>query len=110
MMVHLLSIITFLPLIGVLIILVAPSTARPVALVTTLADFALSLVLWANFDGRWRASSQFVEVAPWLGHNITYHHGRRRHLDAVHRAGRRYRCRSASSRAGNRSRIAFPNT
>jgi NADH-quinone oxidoreductase subunit M len=71
---HLLSIITFLPLVGVLVILVAPSTAKPVALLTTLADFALSLVLWANFDGH-SAGFQFVEQTAWLGHNITYHMG-----------------------------------
>ncbi|HTW34888.1 MAG TPA: NADH-quinone oxidoreductase subunit M [Rhizomicrobium sp.] len=74
MMSHLLSIITFLPLVGVLVILVAPATAKPVALLTTLADFALSLVLWANFDGH-SAGFQFVEQATWLGHNITYHMG-----------------------------------
>jgi NADH-quinone oxidoreductase subunit M len=71
---HLLSIITFLPLIGVLVILIAPATARPVALLTTLVGFALSLVLWANFDGH-SAGFQFVEQAAWLGHNITYHMG-----------------------------------
>ena len=74
MMSHLLSIITFLPLVGVLIILAAPATARPVALVTTLADLALSLVMWANFDGH-SAGFQFVEQAAWLGPNITYHMG-----------------------------------
>lgn len=74
MMSHLLSIITFLPLIGVLVILVAPGTAKPVALLVTLVDFVLSLVLWANFDGH-SASFQFVEQAAWLGHNITYHMG-----------------------------------
>jgi len=74
MMSHLLSIITFLPIIGVLVIMVAPATARPVALLVTLADFVLSLVLWANFDGH-SAGFQFVEQAAWLGHNITYHMG-----------------------------------
>jgi NADH-quinone oxidoreductase subunit M len=74
MMSHLLSIITFLPLVGALVILIAPSAARQIALVTTLADFALSMVLWANFDGH-SAGFQFVEQAAWLGHNITYHMG-----------------------------------
>ena len=51
---HLLSILTFLPLAGAAFILVTrgsdaavASTARWVAMIVTLADFALSLVLWA---------------------------------------------------------------
>ena len=72
-----LSIITFLPLLGALVILVAPADARSARWsrsCTTLVDFALSLVLWANFDGT-SAGFQFVEQAAWLGHDITYHMG-----------------------------------
>jgi NADH-quinone oxidoreductase subunit M len=70
----LLSIITFLPLLGALFILLAPGNARAIALITTIADFGLSLFLWSRFNG---ASSdfQFVEQAQWLGHGITYHMG-----------------------------------
>jgi len=78
---HLLSIITFLPLVGALAILATrgseatvASTARWVAMGVTLIDFALSLILWAKFDGS-TASFQFVERAAWLGHGISYHMG-----------------------------------
>ncbi|MCX8133685.1 MAG: NADH-quinone oxidoreductase subunit M [Roseococcus sp.] len=67
-----LSLITFLPLVGVLVILsvrgeeaVVASNARWTALWTSLVTFALSLVLWARFD---KASPefQFIEQASWL--------------------------------------------
>jgi NADH-quinone oxidoreductase subunit M len=74
MMSHLLSIVTFLPLVGVLIILLLPAAAKPIALVATIVELALSLVLWANFDGH-TAAFQFVEQGAWLGNNITYHMG-----------------------------------
>ncbi|HEY4125499.1 MAG TPA: NADH-quinone oxidoreductase subunit M [Rhizomicrobium sp.] len=76
-----LSITTFLPLLGVLAILFMPGdkqavakAARWIALIVTLVDFALSLVIWANFDGS-SSAFQFVEHAQWLGGNITYHMG-----------------------------------
>ena len=78
---HLLSIITFLPLLGALFILATrgsdatvASTARWVAMIVTLVDFALSLLLWAKFDGS-TAAFQFVEHAAWVGHGISYHMG-----------------------------------
>ncbi len=76
-----LSIITFLPLVGVLFILITrgkestvAATARWVAMITTLADFALSLYLWSKFDGS-TAAFQFVERSEWLGNGIIYHMG-----------------------------------
>ena len=76
-----LSIITFLPLVGVLFILITrgkeetvAATARWVAMITTLADFALSLYLWSKFDGS-TAAFQFVERSEWLGGGIVYHMG-----------------------------------
>ena len=74
MMSHLLSIITFLPMVGALVVLLAPGAAKPIAFVTTLVVFALSMLLWANFDGH-SAAFQFVEQSRWLGNNITYHMG-----------------------------------
>ena len=50
-----LSIITFLPVVGALLILftgngeAAGHRARQIALVFTLIDFVLTLILWANF-------------------------------------------------------------
>ncbi|HWU25230.1 MAG TPA: NADH-quinone oxidoreductase subunit M [Rhizomicrobium sp.] len=69
-----LSIVTFFPLLGALLILVAPKSAKGIALFTTLVDFALSLYIWAHFNG---ASSgfQFVEHANWLADGISYHMG-----------------------------------
>ncbi|MGA7674366.1 MAG: NADH-quinone oxidoreductase subunit M [Rhizomicrobium sp.] len=78
---HLLSILTFLPLVGAAFILTTRGsdatvavTARWVAMIVTLADFALSLLLWAKFDGS-TSAFQFVEHAAWLGHGISYHVG-----------------------------------
>jgi len=77
----LLSIVTFLPLIGVLLILVLPGegerlakNARWIALIATIIDLVVSVVIWANFDGS-SAAFQFEERANWLGFGITYHMG-----------------------------------
>jgi len=74
-MVGILSLLTFLPLVGVAAILAlkafapadprGPSAARWIALATTLAVFALSIVLVANFDIA-NPGFQFVEDAPWF--------------------------------------------
>jgi NADH-quinone oxidoreductase subunit M len=71
-----LSIVTFLPMLGVLAILLtrSASAARWIALITTLADLALAIFIWTKFDGS-TAAFQFVERAQWLGGNITYHMG-----------------------------------
>jgi NADH-quinone oxidoreductase subunit M len=76
-----LSIITFLPLVGVLAIMLTrgsdktvASNARWIALITTLVEFVLSLVIWFRFDGH-SAAFQFVEQADWLGPGIGYHMG-----------------------------------
>jgi len=76
-----LSIITFLPAVGALLILFvgghgeeAGHRARQIALVVTLIDFVLSLILWANFRTD-TADFQFLENASWLGGGITYKMG-----------------------------------
>jgi len=78
---HLLSIITFLPLVGAIAIMAIRGSgetvarnARWIALVFTVADFILTLVLWAGFDGS-SSSFQFVEHARWLTNGISYHMG-----------------------------------
>jgi NADH-quinone oxidoreductase subunit M len=80
---HLLSLITFLPLVGALIILALTrggeskalaSNARWIALAFTLADLVLSLVLWWKFDGT-TSAFQFQEHLEWLTGGITYHMG-----------------------------------
>jgi len=72
----LLSIITFLPLAGALLVLLVPGApaARMIALVTTLADLVLALLLWANFDNH-TAAFQFVEAHAWLGAETGYRMG-----------------------------------
>ena len=78
----LLSLTTFLPLLGALAIIVlrgraedVARNARWIALWTSLIVFALSLALWARFDPT-RADFQFVEKRDWLpDFNITYHMG-----------------------------------
>jgi NADH-quinone oxidoreductase subunit M len=75
-----LSTVTFLPLLGALLIFLlrgrdesAFRNARFIALWTTLITFALSLILWRDFDPG-TAQFQFVELRPWLG-PITFHMG-----------------------------------
>ena len=73
-----LSIVTFLPLVGAVFILVArgpeatiAANARSVALWTTVINFVVSLVLWFDFDTS-VAGFQFLEEAAWIGGGITY--------------------------------------
>jgi NADH-quinone oxidoreductase subunit M len=65
----LLSITTFLPIAGVLLILLLPrnqdNAARFVALFASLAAFAVSLVVLFNFDPA-NVNFQFVEEAKWM--------------------------------------------
>jgi NADH-quinone oxidoreductase subunit M len=80
----LLSLVTFLPLVGAAFILMARGddavvarNARNIALWTSLIDLALSLVLWFEFDPS-TADFQFVERANWVtigGFQFTYHMG-----------------------------------
>lgn len=61
-----LSLITFVPLVGAAIVALAPQRlARVIALSASLVAFALSLALLAGFDAA-RAGYQFVESAPWI--------------------------------------------
>ncbi len=76
-----LSVVTFLPLVGALFILTirgedenALRNARYVALWTTLITFVLSLFIWAGFDPT-TADFQFVEKREWLGGAMSYHMG-----------------------------------
>jgi len=75
-----LSTITFLPLLGALLIAAlrgrdesVDRNARFIALWTTLVTFALSLLLWRDFDPT-TAQFQFVEQRAWLG-TIKFHMG-----------------------------------
>jgi NADH-quinone oxidoreductase subunit M len=77
-----LSLLTFLPLVGVAIIMsvrgeeaVLASNARWTALWTSLGVFALSLVLWVRFDQS-NPGFQFTETAAWLPQvGLTYKMG-----------------------------------
>jgi NADH-quinone oxidoreductase subunit M len=71
-----LSLCTFVPLLGALAILLMPraENARWIALGTTVVVFALSLVMWANFDNA-NPGFQMVEKLEWLGGGISYHMG-----------------------------------
>ncbi len=76
-----LSVVTFLPLVGALFIFlvrgddeVAARNARWVALWTTLVTFLVSLLLLPNFDSA-AAGFQFVEKKAWLGDIASYHMG-----------------------------------
>ena len=77
-----LSLTTFLPLVGVAFIMLirgdelnVARNARWAALWTSLATFVISLLLWFNFD-KSTADFQFVEKFVWLpSFNIAYHMG-----------------------------------
>ncbi|MFG1267834.1 NADH-quinone oxidoreductase subunit M [Xanthobacter sp. DSM 14520] len=76
-----LSVVTFLPLVGALFILVVRGddevtarNARWVALWTTLVTFVVSLLLLPGFDSA-ASGFQFVEKKAWLGELAAYHMG-----------------------------------
>lgn len=77
-----LSLVTFLPLVGAFFIMairgddmVVARNARYVALWTSLMTFALSLFIWFDFE-RGTADFQFVEQVDWMpAFGITYHMG-----------------------------------
>ena len=75
-----LSTVTFLPLVGSLLIFAlrgddesTTRNARYIALWTTLITFAISLLLWRDFDSA-TSAFQFVEERAWLG-PIKFHMG-----------------------------------
>ncbi|AIJ71540.1 proton-translocating NADH-quinone oxidoreductase, chain M [Brucella suis 63/252] len=74
-----LSTVTFLPLVGALLILLIKDDSeasrrniRNVALLTTVFVFILSLVVWAGFDNS-NPGFQMVEELDWMGSGISYH-------------------------------------
>ncbi len=76
-----LSVVTFLPLLGALFIFairgddeIARRNTRWVAMWTTLITFVLSLLIWINFDAG-SSEFQFQDRSEWLGGQITYHMG-----------------------------------
>jgi NADH-quinone oxidoreductase subunit M len=80
----LLSLVTFLPLVGVGFIMttrgdaeIVARNAKNIALSTSIIVFLLSLLLWVYFDPS-TAAFQFVEKARWVqigGFDISYHMG-----------------------------------
>jgi NADH-quinone oxidoreductase subunit M len=73
-----LTIVTWLPLLGAALLLATPKTSisaiRWISLATTLVVFALSLALWNAFDPS-NAGFQFVVNMPWIGDSIGYRVG-----------------------------------
>ncbi|MER9663796.1 NADH-quinone oxidoreductase subunit M [Mesorhizobium sp. M0159] len=76
-----LSLVTFLPLVGVLLILFvrddsenARRNIRAIALFTTAFTFVISLFIWTGFDNS-QPGFQFVEKFAWLDSGISYHMG-----------------------------------
>ncbi|HHG89303.1 MAG TPA: NADH-quinone oxidoreductase subunit M [Devosia sp.] len=78
---NILTILTFLPLLGALFVLIVPgndelalNNMRRIALVTTAITFVFSLVMWAMFDPA-SAEFQFVQDYAWMGDVIGYRMG-----------------------------------
>jgi NADH-quinone oxidoreductase subunit M len=73
-----LSLVTFAPLLGALLVAVqnreAKGNARWIALYFTLFTFGVSVWIWVNFD-KANAGFQFVEEMEWLGGAIKYKMG-----------------------------------
>ncbi|MGB6867280.1 MAG: proton-conducting transporter membrane subunit, partial [Candidatus Aminicenantaceae bacterium] len=73
-----LSIITFLPLAGALLLIFInkdkENLLRNIVLVLTLVTFVISLSLYFNFDDQ-NPDPQFVEKSSWIGYGIDYHLG-----------------------------------
>jgi NADH-quinone oxidoreductase subunit M len=75
------STITFLPLVGILLIAfiggesaAANRNIKMIALLTTIVTFLVSIPLWTHFDGA-SAAFQFEEKHNWLPSGISYHVG-----------------------------------
>jgi NADH-quinone oxidoreductase subunit M len=76
---NILSMITFVPILGMLIIAIVPNRgekgARWIALITSLIMLGLSIVLWLNFNSS-QGAMQFEEMYRWIpGANIFYYLG-----------------------------------
>lgn len=76
-----LSTVTFLPLVGVALLLLTREDSalgrrniRNVALLTTIFTFVVSLFIWIGFDNS-NPGFQMVEKHAWLGTGISYHVG-----------------------------------
>ena len=73
-----LTILTWLPILGAAVILLLPKTSldaiRWTALATTLVTLVLSLWMWSAFDPS-NADFQFVVNKPWIGDTIGYRVG-----------------------------------
>jgi NADH-quinone oxidoreductase subunit M len=76
-----LSTVTFLPLVGALLIAFVGSESqaakrniRMIALLTTVVTFFVSIPLWTAFDNA-TAAFQFIEKRQWLASGISYHVG-----------------------------------
>ena len=78
----LLSLVTFLPLVGAVLVAFMSGrddeagrrNARHIALYTTTLTFVISLAIWWYFDPR-SDKFQFLEQSAWLGGSITYKMG-----------------------------------
>src|SRR5260221_3012446 len=78
---HLLSVITFTPLVGAVLLMAIPAfkrnddAVRWVANIFGVLGFLVSLPLWLRFD-RTAAGFQFIENAPWIPTiGVSYHFG-----------------------------------
>jgi len=78
---HLLSVITFTPLVGAVLLMAIPAfkrnddAVRWVANIFGVLGFLVSLPLWFRFD-RTAAGFQFIEKAPWIPTiGVSYHFG-----------------------------------
>jgi len=76
-----LSLVTFLPLVGAVLIALTPGNTETgtqnsflVALLTSIATFIVSLFVWAFFDAS-NPEFQMVEKHAWLARDLFYHMG-----------------------------------
>jgi NADH-quinone oxidoreductase subunit M len=78
MNVPLLTLMTFFPLLGAVVLIFVPKDRKAglygIALAAVLVAFALSLLVYFQFDPK-TPEPQFVEKTAWLGYGIQYHIG-----------------------------------
>jgi NADH-quinone oxidoreductase subunit M len=77
---HLLPLLTFFPLLAMLVLALVPASrtawVKGTALLLALGEFALSIPLWTGFDRATAGAWQFVVQAPWMPRlGIGFHMG-----------------------------------
>ena len=74
---HILTIVTFLPIVGALVLAAMPESAsKGAAMAISLLTLLASIPLWTGFDPASTAAYQFEQSIPWIeAFGVQYHVG-----------------------------------